>query len=365
MLSLKADFGAVGDGICDDTTSVQAAFDHSSRSGEEIFAEVGKYLCGKIYLKANMNIKGENKTETVFVCKSGTNGDFFSPFNGVAEVNDIILQNFTIDGNWSAFPSSGSGNISGDTLIIAGYSPALRDLIIKNSPGNGLLTKNATNQYSWRIPGISPHITNIMINQIAKNGWVHSGQSDLWAETVLIVDTSLAYDGGYYGLVVQSNGRFANLHPWNCSHRTVVAAAGVLVQSSGNSFVNCHFEGSKTPLVVTGSANVFDSCAYYGSRGGTLVSLSGSLNKMTGTLMGSDVATFGIQLSGSFNMIDMIDSGCTNGAIKFMSGESGNIVKVRGYHSGQGYVNAPSPSTDVDIMIGGAQYASRIRQIAS
>lgn len=365
MLSLKNDFCASGDGVCDDTDAVQAALDYSASSGHGVFADVGTYLCGSLILRERVNLVGENKTETVFVCKAGTNAVFFGPEPGHAEVNDISIQNLTIDGNWSAFPVSGAGNVSGDTLVIAGYNPILRDLIIQNSPGHALLTKNATSPYSWRLPGISPHISNVMINQVAKSGWIHSGQSDLWAETVLIVDTSLGMDGGFYGLVLESNGRFANLHPWNCSHRTVVAAAGVLVQSSGNSFVNCHFEGSKTPLVITGSHNVFDSCAYYAARGNTLIYLSGAMNRVTGSLMGSANPTYGVQLSGVFNMIELTDAACTAGAVKFLPGEAGNVVRVRGYHSGQGYVNNPAPSTDVDIMVGGAQYASRLRQVAA
>lgn len=371
-ISLKSAFGAAGDGIADDTAALQAALD----AGREVMVEPGTYRCRQLYLRHGSSLAGTSRTGCVLKLSDDSHCNFLTHQPGM-RCDDVSISRLTIDGNWSGYDNawnmvrpynpfdpapSGPGNHYGDGVVIDGVSAKLRDLTIQNVAGTGLHTKGSSD--TWRLAGITPHLQNIVISQTKGHGWIHDGPSDIWADSIYPVNSSLGALHGYVGVLIRSNGRFTNLHPYNLSNTNIVASAGAHVASSGNNFSNCHFEGGHTALVVSGHSNTFDASTIYAPRGDTLAIVSGSLNRLNAVLLGSP-GKRGVDLGGSYCTIDITDNGCEAGGVNFVPGAAGNIVRSRGYHSGAGYSGTPDPSSEVDILIGSASVNSRLRQLAA
>ena len=61
------DFGAVGDGVTDDTAAIQAAIDYAnSVGGGAVYVPSGVYSCAKLLVKAKVRIYGDSAESSVF-----------------------------------------------------------------------------------------------------------------------------------------------------------------------------------------------------------------------------------------------------------------------------------------------------------
>lgn len=107
-------FGAVGDGISDDTASVQNAINQiSSKGGGDLFFPEGTYKLSQINLKSNINLIGENGSKIV------TSGDIHCQIKLEPNSKDIGIRYLT-------FSSPGlNPNLSSDN----------ESSVIKDSPG--------------------------------------------------------------------------------------------------------------------------------------------------------------------------------------------------------------------------------------
>jgi hypothetical protein len=96
------DFGAIGDGVANDTAAIQAAVNAST--GNTLYIPAGTYLVSSsINLKSNLNIIG-TKNNTVIKIANGTYGAatqvFVStPADGAGAKTNVTLSNLVIDGN--------------------------------------------------------------------------------------------------------------------------------------------------------------------------------------------------------------------------------------------------------------------------
>jgi hypothetical protein len=74
------DFGAVGDGVADDTAAIQAAINAASN----VYVPAGTYMCGNILVKSNLRITGES---TAAILKLLPNATTYSINGSQADVN--------------------------------------------------------------------------------------------------------------------------------------------------------------------------------------------------------------------------------------------------------------------------------------
>lgn len=78
---LVTDFGAVGDGVTDDTTAFQAAIDYSSATGFPIHIKAGTYVIGNVKLKPQCKLYGAGRLSTKLLFKNyDTTGTYSSMF---------------------------------------------------------------------------------------------------------------------------------------------------------------------------------------------------------------------------------------------------------------------------------------------
>jgi len=351
-------FGAKGDGATDDTSAINAAVTVSVALGLNLYFPGGAYLSSGIPALAGVRLIGDGPTKTVIKLKSGTNAGLVT--SASTNIDDVYISGITFDGN-------SAGNTSGDTLTLKGARPSLVDVCVKNAAGNAIVTDwNVAN--GARTLGCEGFFSHISIDASQQSGWVHNGPSDSHFESVIIIDSGLKTDNAYYGLFLATgpgNGRFFNCHTWNRDATTSTPASAVYVQSSGNNFSSCHFEGGHVALTITGAANDFAACSAYAPRGTYSVDLTGSSNHL-GLSLGLTYATAnptykGINLAGSNNILDLVNagSGCTLGAVDFTSDPGQNVVRLTGNQAtGSAYIGTPHALSDVTIAVSGAAGAT-------
>lgn len=93
LLSVK-DFGAKGDGISNDTTSIQDAINYCAQYKKKLFFPSGTYLCGSIEVKSNLEVIGEDGAVIKRTSNYGWQlGLFYTP-----PVN-VLIENLQFDNN--------------------------------------------------------------------------------------------------------------------------------------------------------------------------------------------------------------------------------------------------------------------------
>ena len=86
------DFGAVGDGVHDDTAAIQAAIDYASTNAETVYIPCGKYkITSTINVKTNI-LGGGYQRDFRHIAKVGTT--LFEATNGNSNLLDISNSNF-------------------------------------------------------------------------------------------------------------------------------------------------------------------------------------------------------------------------------------------------------------------------------
>lgn len=359
------DFGAVGNGIADDTTAINTALTACVSSGAALFFPAGTYLSGRITINSNQKLIGESKATTTIKLKNsantdllyGANSDSLFGTNTNAGVNNVTIRDLTLDGNRA-------NNTSGSCIAIYGSALNFYDLNIKNAPHHGIRTD--WYEYGEQIFGMEGHFERIVIDSSGRHGWWFQGSHDSVFINVVVVDASQETDNTWDGIRIDfsANGRFIACHVWSRSTTTNIHRYGVAVTNGGNDFSNSHFEGSKTAnVLITSEKNQFTNCLFYAAKGGLNIDLRAPSNIIYGTLLdpvSGTPACLGVRMGTSLSEnvsicdINLIALGQQAGVIDFTYSNGNNKVTVRGFNNaGTAFVGTVRSSDTVDLLLSG------------
>lgn len=96
------DFGAVGDGVADDTAAIQAAFDSGAKS---IFVPAGSYLTDALTIPANVMFAGEGTNASKLIFTSGNPGTNDCINMGAnCQLRDLYMEPQTKNATYSVLP---------------------------------------------------------------------------------------------------------------------------------------------------------------------------------------------------------------------------------------------------------------------
>lgn len=361
IISVK-DFGAVGDGIADDTNAINNANVEATATGRTLFFPAGTYISSGIPAIAGMSWRGESEFTSIIKLKSGTNAGLVT--SSTSSIDNVHIEKLRFDGNYA-------NNSSGDTLTIKGSRTSFRDISVFNSAGTAITTDWLQPYGITQVMGQAGSFINVTIDTSQESGWIHNGPSDSHFSDIVIIDAGVKTNNTYYGLRCNSNGRFDKIHNWNRGYTTNTPGSGVFIPntSGGCNFTNSHFEGSNLPLNISGNGNTFKGCYYYATRGPFCVFIPGTSNLVDGIIGGGSYSGNlnygGVYLSGVGNIIDISDGGCLNGAMTFVAPEANNIVRITGYRSsGTVAPNTPHATDYVLVSINGPSGLLYIQETA-
>ena len=181
-------FGALGDGIADDTAAMQAAIDaaHAAGGGGAVHFPPGTYSTRTLTIHSRVHLIGMGIEATILKLRDGTNDDLirshdFAKLAGSGRAGGIFnfsIRDLTLDGNRAR-------NARGCGLHLYGFGYLLRDLRIRQCSQSGLSSEWSAGDPEWspggrNTPGDSmeAQVVNLKVHHCGAGGIVFRGPHD-------------------------------------------------------------------------------------------------------------------------------------------------------------------------------------------
>lgn len=342
---------AKGDGVTDDTLSIQSCIDYAYNNNINVCIPDGTYMVSGLKVHTETIIIGESQKA---VLKGNSNTS--APIVGSEEneFSDYVqLFNLTIDGN----------NSAGNGIDLYGNGHTLYNVEVRNCGGHGVYLHKTHDHVTLLHAGICSLI-NLRIHNNGKHGLFIDSMPDASIASSLFVNNSRSATGVYNGInLVNSATKINNCHSWNGHSLTIPTRQGyaINIESNACNISNCHFEGGLNGCVnIKGRDNTFASCFIYASFSTYNVMINGIYNIFTSCVFGGWDSTTSpenfacikfYKENGYYNVGNII-MGCESYAtmVDFSGSTFGNVFEFTGAAPSEGpaYLGTPAPS---DIVV--------------
>jgi hypothetical protein len=360
------DWGALGDGVSDDTNAIANAIIFvSSSGGGDVFFPAGTYITRTQILYSKVHLRGAGIEASILKLKDGTNADLLqgaangysgamvdiAATNATGSVNGIYnwsVQNMTLDGNRSN-QTSGSSYC----LCQYGFGFIIANVRMRNGRSGGLLS-DWNGGVSAGIDSMEAQISNVKIHDCGGIGFEFGGPHDSQISQLLV------FNSGATNIHIGPNATailMTNCHAFSPGLGT--AACSFLIEGGYGQYSNCVSEGSDTcnTAILAGDIEWFGHT--FGIVGNP--TLQAQIGVQLGQVAGQ------LSFAGSVHQADglttaWVASGClvvanfnlnNGGAINFAN-ETNNYVQVISYNtSGSCMIGMPNAQTHFEVLQNG------------
>ena len=264
------DFGAVGDGIADDTAAIQASVNYGSSNSKVVYISSGTYVSGKITVPSNIDIFGDGIESTTLFCKANTNATILNAANSdFVQISNIKFDYNTPNNNGSPAPGESQSGVGvrNNCIVsecefvgcvgaaIIGYGS--NNEISNNRFNNGAYSApvNASCVALFGATGLSRNVISQNIAIGIANGFSVNNTGTVGEENKFINN----YISGTFTTSLSTTIAGA-INAWKCK-KTII---------SGNTAINCNaagirlIDGSQDSIVVN---NKIENCGLGGTAG--------------------------------------------------------------------------------------------------
>ena len=323
VVSVK-DFGAVGDGVTDDTAAIQAAITAvNAAGGGTVFVPhtADSYiLASRLYVSANVKLQGENKS--FLKCTNASSGGDIGISGSNVELNDLKIQ---IAGSQCVFLSASSvSNITVDNcwlydtahtgIMFQANVTDVSNIRLKNniiSGGTyGILFNSSLTGSGAQITGNTMYDNKCIELNVTSGSWTDTiisgntldssgsnGSSDAFAIGIakgkrVVVSNNNIVDSYLEAIHIEDDSQYVVIEG-NTINTTAVTKEGILIlQVSGGTSANHIVEGNTIKCTGTASGNTGILCVNDANGSAKNVSITGNtiVNFETGISLGNGLS---------------------------------------------------------------------------
>lgn len=311
-----------------------------------------------IVIKTGVHLIGKGKHVTVLkstgVHDAIRTENFYSQYAaGTISASDTRyfgIHKLSVDGDRS------NKTFSADTqngLALWGYKYIISDVHIQDVSGHHC-------RFHWGAAGdfgMESTYRNLSLDTCGQHGVWFTGPHDSDFNHVTIVDAGQQTAATYDGVFVGTNGtaRWYNIHPWHRSTTTTRMRYALNIDSGGQEFYNCHFEGIGR-IRIAGNTNILNGFSVYAPQSdAAMILVDGDRHIINGRVFTNSTAPNPIVLEigpttgTSECVIDLVvnvsATGTTNELVKFTNDE-GNTINIRAVGCNHSVAYSGTPDDD-------------------
>lgn len=274
-------YGALGDGVTNDTTAIQntinaaagGVVNGTNTAGGVVYLPPGVYVHSGLVLYNCIHLLGAGMDASILYLANGSNTHSISGYNTSSLIGgsttggiyDWSVRNLTINGNKSNQSTTGMG------IRVYGKDAILEGLRIWNTYSDGIrMDWNGTGT-SYSGHGMEVQVSNCKVHDTGGAGVNWTGPfSSQFTNVICYLTGSVGFYFGPHATGIQCS---------NCHAKNVGAAPAFLIEGTGATFTNCIAEGSPSMQLVLLANNV-------SWRGGSIASEGVSSNNVGGAQIG-------------------------------------------------------------------------------
>jgi hypothetical protein len=330
------DFGAIGNGVADDTTAFQAALDASL----SVEVPEGFYLIsGTLVFRSKQSLRGAGsgvvrirQTNLSAPLLQSANYATLAGTNNTGGVRRVEISGMTLEGTLSA--GIPAGTAAQDGIQIFGYGHVFNDLHVRNFGGVGIKSE-------WATPGTVPDsgyddgfieafFSDVKVYQCGLSGIRWAGPHDSYWSSVISFSNNMAdvsVDKPNVWITSKANPQYIDqLHAWGNT------SANAIVMDGPTKLSNSTFEGASVNQVLIRNGE----CEIYGGE----IFAAGASSSVGIRFTGGTGVCIGYS-------IDTVIRGCNGGSVHFGTGVDSCKLNIRAFQTSGSILNGTVPTANV------------------